>query len=111
MNDSQEHDAVWDLLGRGTQPVASPFFTRNVLRAIRQTPASTAPAWFDIPRWVCATVLAFVVAGFSVSLPDGLPPCTSTQPSTSMQPLFDHIAGIQDIKSIDPISPEEFAGL
>jgi hypothetical protein len=111
MNDSQEHDEVWNLLGRGTQPVAPPFFTRNVLRTIRTTPEATTSTWFLIPRWVCATVLAFVVAGFAASLPEGSPPCAPAQPFASMHPLFDRIAGIQDMNSIAPISPEEFAGL
>ncbi len=34
---TDEHDPLWDLLGKAKQPGVSPFFARNVLREIRQT--------------------------------------------------------------------------
>lgn len=33
---TEEHDDLWRLLGRAKSPDASPFFSRNVLRAIRE---------------------------------------------------------------------------
>jgi len=33
---TEEQDDLWQLLGRSKAPVASPFFSRNVLRAIRE---------------------------------------------------------------------------
>ena len=33
---TEEHDDLWQLLGRAKAPAASPFFSRNVLRAIRE---------------------------------------------------------------------------
>ena len=32
-----DNDKLWDLLGKARQPDVSPFFSRNVLRAIRQS--------------------------------------------------------------------------
>lgn len=32
---NEEHDDLWDLLGKARQPTVSPFFSRNVLREIR----------------------------------------------------------------------------
>lgn len=32
----EEHDDLWELLGRAKSPTATPFFSRNVLRAIRE---------------------------------------------------------------------------
>jgi hypothetical protein len=41
-----DNDKLWDLLGKTRQPAVSPFFARNVLRAIRQeqTQEQEAPA-------------------------------------------------------------------
>ena len=36
MNHDEEHDELWQLLGKANQPQPSPFFSRNVLRAIRE---------------------------------------------------------------------------
>jgi len=36
MNKKDENDKLWELLGKTRQPDVSPFFSRNVLRAIRQ---------------------------------------------------------------------------
>jgi hypothetical protein len=33
---TEEHDDLWRLLGRAKSPTVSPFFSRNVLRAIRE---------------------------------------------------------------------------
>ena len=32
---SDEYDPLWDLLGKAKQPTVSPFFARNVARAVR----------------------------------------------------------------------------
>ena len=40
MNHDEEHDELWQLLGQARQPQVSPFFSRNVLRAIRKEEAS-----------------------------------------------------------------------
>jgi hypothetical protein len=52
----EEHDELWDLLGKAKQPPVSPFFSRNVLRAIRadKQPERRAPwvAWIACTDWV-----------------------------------------------------------
>ncbi len=40
---SDEHDDLWELLGNARVPKVSPFFSRNVLRAIREE--STPQTW------------------------------------------------------------------
>ena len=35
MNSSDENDNLWKLLGKARTPVVSPFFARNVVRAVR----------------------------------------------------------------------------
>lgn len=36
MNRNDEHDDLWELLGNARQETPSPFFSRNVLREVRQ---------------------------------------------------------------------------
>ncbi len=59
-----EKDDLWDLLGKAKPVQASPFFSRNVLRAIRSQEPERAGvvAWF-LSRWklVAAGAVAFLV--------------------------------------------------
>lgn len=49
---SEEHDELWDLLGKARQPVVSPFFSRNVLREIRGQEQERAGSWMSfLFRW------------------------------------------------------------
>ena len=52
MKDSEEQDDLWQLLGRAKTPAVSPYFARNVLREIRQTPQEKAGvlSWL-LGRW------------------------------------------------------------
>ncbi len=65
---NEEHDDLWQLLAKAKEPVISPFFARNVLRAIREEekPAGIF-AWLPRRRaWVAAIgILALVAAGIS----------------------------------------------
>jgi hypothetical protein len=36
MKNTDDNDKLWELLGKARQPTVSPFFARNVLRAVRQ---------------------------------------------------------------------------
>ena len=109
MNDSQENDGLWELLGSGPRPVVSPFFARNVLRAVRRS--TPAPPWFAIPRWAGAAALAVLVIGFSLSLPHAMEQTAAVPADEEMLIAFDSAAGIAGIVRIEPIGPEEFAGL
>ncbi len=68
---SDEHDALWKLLGKADTPAASPFFARNVLREIRATvqePPSRIPSWLRGGRFswlagVAAVALACIGVG------------------------------------------------
>src|SRR5437588_4290144 len=54
---TDEHDDLWRLLGKAKQPAVSPFFARNVLRAVRVT-EQARPGWFAwlARKWVVAAV-------------------------------------------------------
>ncbi len=60
---TEEQDDLWELLGRSKAPAPSPFFSRNVLRAIREE-AQEKPGFFLWLRlhWRVAAVSTCSVA-------------------------------------------------
>lgn len=64
----EEDEKLWDLLGRGTEPAASPFFARNVLRKIREARGESSPqtAWYL--RWLvpAAGMAVVIIAGLAL---------------------------------------------
>ena len=65
---SEEHDDLWDLLGKAKATKASPFFSRNVLRAIRESQPEKRDlfAWLRA-RWKSAVVGAGLVAVVAIA--------------------------------------------
>jgi hypothetical protein len=60
---TEEHDDLWDLLGRAKETKASPFFSRNVLRAIRESESQPTGLFVWLrTRWSLAAIAAGVVA-------------------------------------------------
>ena len=63
----EEHDDLWDLLGKAKETQPSPFFSRNVLRAIREAqPEQIGFLGWLRARWRFAAVAAGVVAVVTV---------------------------------------------
>ncbi|HYR57506.1 MAG TPA: hypothetical protein VEO95_02705 [Chthoniobacteraceae bacterium] len=60
---TEEHDDLWQLLGKAKVTKVSPFFSRNVLRAIReqQPEKSGLFAWLAV-RWKIVAISACVLA-------------------------------------------------
>jgi len=67
--DRQDDNELWDILGRVPEPTLSTFFTRNVLRKIRQetTGVGRARNWFSLRRLVAASAVAVVVVGMAIA--------------------------------------------
>ena len=67
---TDEHDDLWCLLGKAKAPVVSPFFSRNVLRTIREEARETRSiyGWLHA-RWqlVAAGVCGLIVAGIALA--------------------------------------------
>jgi hypothetical protein len=62
-DDDQE---LWDLLGRSEPPTLSPFFARNVVRQVRQSPdgwPDRAVRWLTARRAIPAAAMALLVCG------------------------------------------------
>jgi len=108
-NDLQEQDALWDLLGRSRQVRPTPFFARNVLRQIRHTPRSPRlPAL--VLRWLSATTLVLLIAGFSLSLtPPPATPQSALNPETIEH--FDAAAGINELVLVEEFTFDTFVDL
>jgi len=74
---NEEHDDLWHLLGRAKRPAESPFFARNVLRAVRGEMQDSLRgfAWFR-RYWqftavsACLLIIAGVVFSPSAEQPD-----------------------------------------
>ena len=64
----EEDEKLWDLLGRATEPTASPFFARNVLRKLREAQGESSPnrSWYL--RWLipAAGVAVVIIAGLAL---------------------------------------------
>ena len=64
----EEDEKLWDLLGQATEPTASPFFARNVMRKLRQAQgeSSSTRSWYL--RWLvpAAGVAIVIIAGLAL---------------------------------------------
>ena len=67
-----DDEKLWDLLGQGREPEVSPFFSRNVLRKIREAQGETPQRpWFSL-RWLmpaaglAVTVIAALLLRFQI---------------------------------------------
>lgn len=57
--DHDERDGLWQLLGKAKQPTSSPFFSRNVLRALREQEHEKETAFTWLARhWRSAAAVA-----------------------------------------------------
>ena len=70
MNEDENDKHLWQLLGKAKQPAVSPFFARNVLRAVREEQQKKrAPFIWQRWSWRVALTSVMAVAVFSVTLP------------------------------------------
>ena len=108
MNDDiPENDALWCLLGKARQPEVSPFFSRNVLREIRQAQPPRAP----LLRWLAPAAYALLAFGFFLTLD----PLARTDPAPSVAvdliEEFDAVAGLDELLAVEEFTPAHLAGL
>jgi hypothetical protein len=64
----EDDPQLWDLLGRAWKPSPSPFFARNVVRAVRETPAEkySLVSWLGWRRIVPAvSIVAATLVTFA----------------------------------------------
>ncbi len=83
----EEHDELWDLLGKARQPKPSAFFTANVMRAVR---AETEPkpgflAWLRA-KWALPAAAGACAAAVAIFL--------ALRPAGTTPPVADPLEGI-----------------
>jgi hypothetical protein len=60
---TEEHDDLWELLGKARKPAPSPFFSRNVLRELRGLQQERRSSWMSFFfRWQPLTATVCVAA-------------------------------------------------
>lgn len=105
----EEHDELWNLLGKARQPKPSPFFAANVMRAIRaeSEPKPGLFAWLRAKWYVpaaagaCAAVLAFLAIQPAAIIPaagsdplEEIAAAAATAPDTA--PSLDSLLASED---------------
>ena len=78
----EEDEKLWDLLGEAKLPAAiSPFFSRNVLREIRQRPAwsDRLAAWLHPRRLIPATTVAAACVAAAIAFQKPVAPTASSE--------------------------------
>jgi len=66
----EDDQQLWDLLGNASGPELSPFFARNVVRAIRQQPQrfNSLRTWLSLRKLIPITGIAVVVIAAMMTL-------------------------------------------
>ena len=104
----EEHDELWNLLGKARQPKPSAFFAANVMRAVRAE-AESKPgllAWLRAKWYVpaaagaCAAVLAFLAMRPAVVPAPGADPleeiAIAAAAAPEMAPSLDSLLALED---------------
>jgi hypothetical protein len=67
--DREDDKELWDVLGRVPEPTLSPFFSRNVVRSVRQeaTRFDRMRSWFSLRRLAAASAVVIVVIGVAIA--------------------------------------------
>lgn len=63
-----ERDELWELLGKAKEPAVSPFFSRNVLRAVREVPQRIGILAWLRQQWRYASITATALLVFGISI-------------------------------------------
>jgi len=100
---TDEQDDLWELLGRSKAPAPSPFFSRNVLRAIREE-GQEKPGFFLWLRmhWQAATVsacaaLVAVTFGLLQTVPHQPDPVLMLAQQVSVSPDYQVISNLDEL--------------
>lgn len=99
---SDERDDLWELLGKAKAPAVSPYFSRNVLRAIREEEAAPQ-GWLArlVAHWRTVAVAAaavVVIAGGAFFYPQPQPdPLVALARQVSVSPDYQVITHLDEL--------------
>ncbi|MEX1118841.1 MAG: hypothetical protein WEB60_08615 [Terrimicrobiaceae bacterium] len=101
MKDDFDHnDPLWELLGKATASPASPFFSRDVIRAIRNQESPRESLFATFFRWaIPAGAVAALALVLSVSLEVKDEMTTNPLAATDFYETvtFSEVAGLEDL--------------
>lgn len=104
----EERDDLWELLGRARPVRVSPFFSRNVLRALREEkPAASTPWAWLLRRWpiAAAAVGVFVLAALAlIPRPEPVDPIDALVEHVSASPDFAVIGNLDELLAAEESS-------
>ena len=105
----EDDQQLWDLLGRSRQVEVSPFFARNVVRAVREQPRpfERFRAWLRPKVLVPATGLAaaIIAAIFALHRPAALDITPADEPPDAIAAIdpqdYDVVADLDELMAAD----------
>jgi len=106
MKDDWDQDALWNLLGKTRAASVSLYFSRKVLREIRQAPVRPVLPLFLL-RWLGAGALAVLTAGFFLNLNESAN--THLARSADFTEIFDVAAGLDTLVAVEEVSLSNYA--
>ena len=68
----EDDEKLWDVLGRSAEPAVSPFFSRNVLRKIREAQGEPSPRPGWALRWLVPAAGVAIVVIAALTFPTQL---------------------------------------
>ncbi len=103
----EEHDELWNLLGKARQPKPSPFFAANVMRAVRTQGAGAEPKP-GLLAWLRAKWYVPAAAGACAAVLAGLAMRPAVIPSPGADPLEEiAAAAAETVPSLDSLLASE----
>ena len=105
---TEEHDDLWDLLGKARKPDVSPFFSRNVLRAIREERSQPGVLSWFVRAWrvTAAAVCALLIGGFALWQGTGVlhDPTTVLAEQFATSPDFQVVSDLEELMDSEKIA-------
>jgi hypothetical protein len=98
-----EHDQLWELLGKAPEPKASPFFASKVMRAIREpeTERVTVGDWLRQKWFIPATAGACAAIAAIALMTSNPPPAASPKVATAKTAKTDPLTEMAVIAAND----------
>jgi len=101
---NEEHDDLWELLGRARPVKASPMFSRNVLRAVRQLEPESERGFLEWLRagwnWLIVSGAAAAVLFLSLNLRTTAPTAAGPQVATIDNSVVEEVVLSRDLAVI-----------
>jgi uncharacterized protein involved in exopolysaccharide biosynthesis len=88
-----EHDQLWELLGKAREPKASPFFASKVMRAIREPQPERVTVWAWLrQKWIVPVSVVACAAVAAIALLNTSVPTSTTSPQSAKAVRVDPLA-------------------